>query len=86
MNSLFRRLTHQALASLFFSGKVLDLGGARLSAYRTIIEKTADSITVVNLDPSTQPDVMANLEEPFPCETQAFDTVLALNVLEHIYA
>ncbi len=85
MPSLFRRLTHEALQTISFPGDVVDLGGSKTSEYMHIVKKTAKSVTVINLDSRAQPDLFADLEKRLPCTDQCFDTVLAMNVFEHIY-
>lgn len=85
MHSLARRLMNDALSKIAFRGDVLDLGGSKKSDYMELVKKTATSIQVINLDTETAPDIFSDLEQPLPCKDHAFDTVIVLNVLEHIY-
>ncbi|KND50599.1 MAG: hypothetical protein AB202_03900 [Parcubacteria bacterium C7867-007] len=83
--SLLRLAEHSALRTVALSGKVLDLGGDANSEYLSFI-KGSFSVTRLNLDPKTKPDILHNLEEPLPVPDAAYDGVVLFNVLEHIYA
>lgn len=85
IDSLLRKAEHQALSRLSVSGKVLDLGGDRRSTYRSYFKGVAE-YTLVNLSEESGPDIIHDLEKPLPIANQAFDGVLIINVLEHIYA
>ena len=82
--SLLRLAEHNALAKISLSGKVLDLGGVKRSEYSRLI-KGDHSVTIVNLDTGTQPDVIHDLEQPLPFPDASYDHVLLINVLEHVY-
>lgn len=82
--TLLRAAEHEALATLTMSGSTLDLGGDVRGAYRRCI-KGSPLYTVVNLDPKTKPDIVHDLEKPLPIADAAYDNVLLVNVLEHIY-
>lgn len=83
--TLYRRLTHQALAHTEVEGRVLDLGGSHVSGYLHYLPKDIE-VTVVNTDVGTKPDVVWDLEQaPYPFWDETYDVVLAVNVLEHIW-
>lgn len=82
--TILREAEHRALAAVTLSGQVLDLGGDVRSPYRTLF-KGSFTLTTVNLDPKTHPDVVADLEKPLPLPGASFDGVLLMNVLEHIF-
>lgn len=86
MPSLFRRLTHSALEVVPCHGVLLDIGGEQASAYQQILARTATRIVTLNIDASTQPDILADIEHPLPCDNESFDTVCAINVLEHVFS
>lgn len=98
--SLLRKLEHQKLSSLNLRGKILDLGGAKNSYYHRLILKDSTrlssptggeelkegvSITVLNFDRHTDPDILADVEKPLPIKGDTFDAILAMNLLEHVY-
>lgn len=83
-DSLLRRAEHVALSTVSLQGKVLDLGGDRRSGSRDFIQGDAE-FTIVNLSPETKPDLLHDLEKPLPIESNIYDGVLLINVLEHIY-
>lgn len=63
---------------------IIDLGGSKKSSYNRLINK---NIISVNIDPKSDPDVLADLENT-PIESvnsNSVNTVLCLNVLEHIF-
>ncbi len=84
LHSLLRRAENEALSSVVLSGKVLDLGGDRRSTYQRLM-KGEYELTIVNMNEESKPDVMHDLEQPLPLADGGFDTVLLINVLEHIY-
>lgn len=84
MTSILRKAEHAALAHLFLSGRVLDLGGSKKSAYQKIFRGDY-TLTTVNLDEKAEPDVRHNLEKPLPFTDASYNAVLLINVLEHIF-
>ncbi len=82
--TILRESEHQALAGFPLSGKVIDLGGDTRSQYSKLFKGTF-TIETVNMDPKTKPDFMADLEQPLPVPSGAYDAVLLINVLEHIF-
>lgn len=84
MASQLRTALHAALAHHTLSGKVLDLGGARSSAYARFLGGTF-SLTIVNTDPDAEPDVVHDLEAPLPFADGSYNGALLINILEHVY-
>jgi SAM-dependent methyltransferase len=80
----WRKEVYKALGKTELRGTVLDLGGSRKSGYHELL-KGVEKFDVVNLDEKTEPDYRFDLEQPFPLAAGAYDGVLALNILEHIY-
>jgi SAM-dependent methyltransferase len=66
------------------SGRVVDLGGGGESSYKKLISFSG---TYINMDASEEakPTVVGNLEERHPFPDGYADTILLLNVLEHVY-
>lgn len=82
--TILREAEHRALAQISLSGKVLDLGGDTRSSYRKLFQGSF-TLAIVNIDPQTHPDVVADLEKPLPISDASYDGVLLINVLEHIF-
>lgn len=82
--SLLRKLEYKKISKLNLSGKVLDLGGSKKSGYHQLI-KGNHEITTVNINTDYLCDLVFDIEEKFPLEDNAFDHVMLINVLEHIY-
>ena len=82
--TILRKAEHRALSNIELGGKVVDLGGDVRSDYLAIIKGKRD-LTVVNMDPKTKPDVIADLEEQLPLPNGSYDGALLINVLEHVY-
>lgn len=82
--TILREAEHTALSHLTLSGKVLDLGGDTRSSYRTLFQGSY-TLTTVNIDSRTHPDIVADLEKPLPIPDASYDGVLLINVLEHIF-
>lgn len=83
-HSLLRQAEHKALSTVTLNGSVLDLGGGKDAEYLSYIKGTF-SVTTLNLDEDTRPDIFHDLETPLPIPDASYDHVLLINVLEHIY-
>ncbi len=84
MPTPWRKGLYASIANLELSGKVLDVGGSRKSGYHELFSGT-HTIEVVNLDDMSGLDLKFDLEKPFPLSDGTYDSVLAFNVLEHIF-
>lgn len=80
-----RALGNLALRDVVPYGRVIDLGGDRLASYwRFMKEGPWRRLTIANQSEQVQPDIALDLEQPFPADMPAADTILLFNVLEHI--
>ncbi len=82
--SPWRTLLYNKLATLELKGSVIDLGGSRKSAYTNNF-KGAFNLTVANFEGEGPDDIALNLEQAFPVQSEQYDVVLCINVLEHIF-
>jgi SAM-dependent methyltransferase len=82
--TIVRRAEYNVLSGVTLSGSVLDLGGERRSEYHPLF-KGDFSVTTVNIQGETHPDIIADLEKPLPIADASYDAVLLINVLEHIF-
>jgi len=62
-------------------GSVLDIG-AKASPYRHLIPATR--YTRLDIEPASEPDICCDIHE-LECAPGSFDTVVAIEVLEHLY-
>lgn len=81
--SLLRALQYEAVRGVALSGRVLDVGGDRRSAYHTLFRGSPEFFTI-NLSEQTQPDFRFNLEEPLPLESESFEHLISFNTFEHL--
>lgn len=84
MPTPWRRRLYKEIAKLKLDGEILDLGGSRKSGYHELIGGK-HRITVANMDEGTGLDLRFDLESAFPIEDNRYDSVLAMNVLEHVF-
>jgi SAM-dependent methyltransferase len=71
---------------VFLAGDVLDLGGGPAASYRGSLPGSNYRVTSVDISEYESPDVLLDLEtSPLPFPRDSFDTILAFNLLEHIY-
>jgi SAM-dependent methyltransferase len=82
--SIIRICEYEKLQNTPAQGLVLDIGGSTKSGYHSLL-KDAEKITTVNIDPSYGCDLVFDIQKPFPLESNSFDTVVSMNVLEHIF-
>ncbi|MFZ1987940.1 MAG: class I SAM-dependent methyltransferase [Minisyncoccia bacterium] len=82
--TILRKAEYRALRAVSLQGAVLDLGGERRSKYHELFKGTF-SITIANLGGEPAPDVTLDLEEPLPFADASYDSVLLINVLEHVF-
>ena len=82
--SIIRDGQYEKLCTLTVNGTILDLGGNLNSEYHTLI-KGKHMVTTVNINPEYACDMVFDIQEKFPIESEKFDAVLSMNVLEHVY-
>ena len=85
--SLIRAALHQAIADhLEVVGDVLDLGGGENASYRSRLRGEPVRMVSIDAGPRMGATFALDLEEvPLPFEEASYDTILAFNLLEHIY-
>lgn len=82
--SIIRACEYEKLEQTPVGKIVLDIGGSTKSGYHTLLKNT-EKITTVNIDPEYGCDLVFDVQKPFPLESNSFDTVVSMNVLEHIF-
>lgn len=82
--SLGRIAEFDAIRAVTLHGSVIDLGGGKDSGYRKIF-RGEYTMTSANLDGHETTDIHCDLEEPLPIADGAYDGVVLINTLEHIY-
>lgn len=82
--SLLRSAENRFISTYRLSGSILDLGGDSKSAYNDVFDKESE-VTRINLDEDSRPDLVHDLENPIPLNDDSYDSVLLMNVLEHVY-
>ena len=82
--SLLRLAEYEALSGVALSGRVLDLGGEKDAEYLSYF-RGSFTVAALNLDPAARPDVVHDLERPFPIPDGHYDHALLINVLEHVF-
>lgn len=85
--TLTRSLMNKALSKFRLKGKVLDLGGGSDPSYLTYFKKDKEYVRVViDIDKEAEGRMDVDLENMrVPFEDNSVQTVLMLNLLEHIY-
>jgi SAM-dependent methyltransferase len=85
--SLIRAGLNQAVREdVFVSGEVLDLGGGSKASYRPLLGGSAARITSIDAGARMGAELAMNLEDvPLPLPAASFDTVIAFNLIEHIF-
>ncbi|MHB1001119.1 MAG: class I SAM-dependent methyltransferase [Armatimonadota bacterium] len=66
-------------------GRVLDIGAGRRPSYMQYLQRADFEYITADGNPDYSPDILMNIEQPFPIKDEAFDCVLLFNVLEHTY-
>jgi len=82
--SPWRRALDREFGTISIDGTILDIGGDSRSTYIQLL-RGAHSVEIVNLDPATGAKHLFDVENPFPLADNAYDAVLCINLLEHIY-
>ena len=81
--SLTRSLQYEKLEKLNFLGDLLDFGGGDNSRYIELLNCL--SYNSVNIDSKIKPTWNISVNDAIPCKDKAFDTVISLNTIEHIF-
>jgi len=82
--TLWRKLSYEKLSTISINGAILDLGGSRNADYHKLIHGK-HTFTTVNLDKANGCDICADLEQVFPVKSDAYNAVVCMNILEHIF-
>jgi SAM-dependent methyltransferase len=82
--SVTRAYLNKRLSQETLSGQVIDIGGGKNASYISFMNKT-DNVSFQTFDVKAG-DVEVDFEtDPLPAATGRYDTVLFLNVMEHIF-
>jgi len=84
MPTPWRVMLYKKISRLELTGRILDLGGSRKSGYHQLIGGRHD-IDVANIYPAAGGNYSFDLEQSFPLHDRSYETVMLINVLEHIY-
>lgn len=82
--SIIRDGEYEKLSTLVIDGAMLDLGGNLSSEYHNLIKGNHTVITV-NINARYGCDMVFDIQNTFPIESEKFNAVLSMNVLEHVY-
>ncbi len=82
--SIIRSEEYKRLSNLVLDGAILDIGGSKRSGYHELI-KGNHIITTVNINPEYECDLVFDIQGKFPLEDEKYDSIISLNVFEHIY-
>lgn len=82
--SIIRDGEYKRLRAMTVEGAILDLGGNANSEYHSLI-KGNHTVTTVNINSKYGCDMVFDIQETFPIESEKFDAVISMNVLEHVY-
>jgi SAM-dependent methyltransferase len=85
--SVLRALEYEILEQLELTGRLLDFGGGANANYQTLMGKWMNGCIyeTANIDPSIRPTYLISPGQSLPIAERAFDGVVTLNTLEHIY-
>jgi len=67
------------------NGLTLDLGSGKSSYFRLMQRDPSARLLRVDVSPECKPQLVADLEHPLPLNTASVDSIVLLNVLEHLY-
>ena len=81
--SILRSLQYEMLKKVSLGKKVLDFGGGDKAKYLHLL--SCELYESINIDPEIQPTWVTKVGERFPSSASNYDTIISLNVFEHIY-
>lgn len=84
------RTIHRAWMELYIqhahvNGLVLDLGSGGSNYFSMMQHGAGARLLTLDICREARPDLVADLEHPLPLATASVDSVILLNVLEHLY-
>lgn len=84
--SVYRETINSLSRSIELSGTVLDIGGGPQASYwKCFKTKKNTKVISFNLNPREKPTKLVNLEKGIPFPTKSADTIIAYNILEHVF-
>lgn len=83
-STLLRSLEDECVSNLKLKGRTLDIGGGKGFGYvdRLCLDGQLDS---VNIAPSVNPTIVADLNCVLPIADNAYDNVISFNTFEHVF-
>ncbi|WP_415356583.1 methyltransferase domain-containing protein [Halioglobus sp. Uisw_031] len=82
-HTILRAFLNLRLSTEMLRGLIIDIGGGRNSDYIQFMEKEK-SVSLESFDPKSGQSINFEVDN-LPAENSSYDTVLFLNVMEHIY-
>lgn len=84
--TMTRSLMDLEAENFILRGEVLDAGSkSTYASYYRGMDISKSNITFTDLNPKSDQILEVNFEKPLPINDQSYDTVVAMNILEHIY-
>ena len=81
--SVLRTLQYEMLREVQLGKKILDFGGGDKAKYHHLI--SYEKYDSINIEPAMKPTWVTKVREEFKSPENNYDTVLSLNVFEHVY-
>jgi len=79
--SICRQGLNRLIAKQRIGGDVLDLGANNNSDYHALLKTT----TITTIDLTNKSTIAADLEQLLPIKPRTFKTIVAFNILEHVF-
>ncbi len=85
--SILRALEYELLEQTRLSGRILDFGGGSNANYRDLMREWSAGCVyeTANIDPDINPSHLIAPGQSLPIDDNAYDIVITLNTLEHVY-
>ena len=84
--TMTRSLMDLEAENFILRGEVLDAGSkSTYASYYRGMDVSKSNITFTDLNPKSDKILEVNFEKPLPINDESYDTVVAMNILEHIY-